>query len=306
MKMKYIFLHILFIAYISRIAFSQDFNMLDFSFEYSSNTSSFGQFNQLAEQPSYTAGIRYFHKENLCLSFLSNYIENSDSTLENGSYEFDFVVGYNYAFSEHFSIYPSYSRYIYDMNSNTIFSVYRNNFSLDASYNYKLFTTKLSGNYLTGDEIDYFVSFQNSFSFDIENFILNNSTISLNLEIDFDFGNQTYLNNYFWNNYQNNPEFRENLLNRRIVQMTISRIQQNNPDITEDEIIKYLSQNYISAEESFNLSSIGIILPFYYTIGNFGINAALSTYFFTNKPEYYVDDYMILFSVGLSYTFLIE
>ncbi|MCK4663371.1 MAG: hypothetical protein KAT68_10935 [Bacteroidales bacterium] len=288
--------------------FSQDdnYSSFDISFDYFTNTSTFGQFNQLVKQPSYSPGISYFSEKGFNISFISTFIENSDTSLQNMSVEYNLMIGYSYYLGKKITISPNYTRFFYSNNSNSLKSAFTDDFSLDISLNIKSFTSSVTGDYVLGNKNEFFLSLQNYYSIDIENVIIIKTILSIQPEVDINFGNQTYYNNYYWDSYNTNEEFRKYVLNQQGIKRKIYLLHKQYPNLTLDEIMHIISLSYITSEDEYNLSSIGIILPLYYMIGSFSFNVGISLFSLINKPEYIEDDYQVFFNAGISYSFFLN
>lgn len=298
-------LSILFIS-ITLNCFSQEenFTSLDLSFDYFSNTNTFGQFNQMTKQPSYSPSLSYFHKSGFNAAIISNMVGNSDTTLENTTYEFDFMLGYYYTFANYFTIFPSYIHYFYPNETSTLLSSFTDNFSIDFSADYKNVYAGASFNYLIGNSNEWFITSYLSYTFDFENIVTKNDYLMFQPELNSNFGNQTYYSNYILDRLQSDEDYRTELLSDRTILHDFRILREQYPDATEFELFSLLFAQYTEQNDEFNLSSIGLSFPVAYMIGNFTINASFSTYFLMNKPKYVDEDYQTYFSIGLSYSFM--
>lgn len=297
--------YILFLSFFNSQA-QDKFSSLDVSFDYFSNTNTFGQFNQITKQPSYSPSVSFFQKSGFNASLISNIVENSDSTLENSTYEFDFMIGYYYTFKKYFTVFPTYTRYFYSDESNSLKSSFTDNLTIDFSVDYKNSYSGISSSYLLGESNELFITAYSSYNINFEKVLFDHSFLMIQPEVNFNFGNQTYYNNYIWDNLQNDSEYRDDFLSQRGVQRLINYLQRQYPNATEDQILALLVARQTEVEDEFNLSSIGLSLPLAYMIGSFTLNTSFSTYFLVNKPDYIEEDYQTYFSIGLSYSFMWE
>jgi len=287
-------------------SFSQknDFSTLDLAFDYFSNTNTFGQFNQITKQPSYSPSLSYFHKSGFNASIISNVVGNSDTALENPTYEYDFMVGYYYTFANYFTIFPSYIHYFYPNKTSTLLSSFTDNFSIDFSADYKNLYSGVSINYLLGNSNEWFITTYLSYTFDFESIVGNSDYLMVQPELNFNFGNQTYYSNYILDRLQSDEDYRSELLSDRTILHDYRILRELYPDATEFELFSLLFAQYTEQNDEFNLSSIGLSFPVAYMIGNFTINASFSTYFLMNKPNYVDEDFQTYFSFGLGYSFM--
>ena len=301
---KYIFYSIVFgLSTFGLHAQDDSMTSLDLSFDFFSNTNSFGQFNQLATQPNYSPAVTFNHKSGLTASFISNFTANSDTSLENFSEEFDLMLGYYRPIGKYFTVYPSYTRYFFANQSTLLTSAFTDNFSLDAYADYK--NILLGGNvsYLLGDRNEWFITSYASYNLSFDHVLFKNSALMIQPEVNLNFGNQTYFNNYLINSFQTNSDSRSKFLSSRRTQLEILALMRNQ-DLTYEQAVALILLSYTTQEDSYNLSSVGISVPFAYMIGSFTINASVSAYFLTNKPAYITEDYQIFYGLGLVYSFL--
>lgn len=281
---------------------SDEFSSLDFSFDYFSNTSTFGQFNQIATQPSYSPSISYFYKSGIYASVVGNIVENSDTSFSGTTTDFDLNIGYTKELGKYFTIFPTYTRYFHTEGSNSLISTFSDNFSLDISANIKNIYGGLNANYLIGDNNEWFFTGYLSYSFDYENLGLQNSYLFIQPEVNFNSGNQTYYSNYLWSNIQNNPDYLQEFLDSDQVIRRLNYYERHYPDATIEDILKMMIANNLTQEDDFNLSSIGVNIPASYMIGNFIISASYSLYFLTNKPDYIEENIETYLSFGIIYS----
>lgn len=302
---KQVLLVILFSLF-SNLYGQNDFSSLDFSFDYFSNTNTFGQFNQITKQPYYSPAVSYFDKSGFSLSVMSNFIENSDTSLESMTTEIDLNAGYDWSIGKYFSIYPSYTRYFYIGESNSLKSSFNDNFSLDLSIDILNIYAGANTSFLMGEENELFISAYLSYAFMFEEVFSNNSFLILQPEVNFNFGNQTYYSNYFWDNWKNDPEFRQKILENERFNNLINFLRNRHPELNEQQLFALLVARRTEEADEFNLSTIGLTLPMSIMIGNIAINSSFSTYFLTNKPDYIDEEFQTYFSIGFSYSFMWE
>ncbi len=110
---------------------NDDLSTIMISFDYSSNTNTFGNFNQFIRQPSYSPSINFFSKINLDIGLTRYSVANSDDSLTSSTYELDMNIGYNiYLFKDKVLLYPGYSRFFYSKNSGSLKSMFSDNIQL--------------------------------------------------------------------------------------------------------------------------------------------------------------------------------
>lgn len=301
---------LIFIIYISFVApCNAQYNYIITSFDYSSNTTTYGRINTLVKQPSYSPGISFFSQYGFDVSTLFYVLGNSDSLFENSTTELDLMVGYEWEPVNNLIIYPSYSHFFYSKNSNSFKSGFSDNIQLDIDYSVKFFNTGISGNYLLGNKNTGLLSFRNSILLEKEDFLFKNLYVAIQPGIDLTWGNQLYIRNSVSDFFKNNPdkieayiyyETRKSDFTRRLV----NRLQNLYPDITQEEIARIIAAKNISADETFNLNAITLNLPAFFMIGShFSLMVNLMYYKPINTPDYIEDNWKFFWSTGISYTF---
>ncbi len=271
------------------------------SFNYSSNTNTFGSFNQFVKQPSYSPSIIYISKYGFDISGTGYWIENSDDSLKATTSEFDLSFGYNFTLFKNLNIYPGYSHFFYNSESNTIKSAFTDNFSLYLYYQFKKYIPGISANYLLGSDNTFYFTFQNSFTLSKENLIFKNSNLDFQPGIDINFSNQSYYVNYFWESLNASSSLRDFLRDHPVIRMEYIYIRNNYPNLTNIQILNIISKQFTKKKEEIRLSNISLYLPVSYMIGNFILDVSLLTYFPINQPDYFDEKVQIYFDLGISY-----
>lgn len=278
-----------------------DLSSLFLSFNYSSNTNTFGSFNQFVKQPSYSPSIIYISKYGFDISGTGYWIENSDDSLKATTSEFDLSFGYNFTLFKNLNIYPGYSHFFYNSESNTIKSAFTDNFSLYLYYQFKKYIPGISANYLLGSDNTFYFTFQNSFTLSKENLIFKNSNLDFQPGIDINFSNQSYYVNYFWESLNASSSLRDFLRDHPVIRMEYIYIRNNYPNLTNIQILNIISKQFTKKKEEIRLSNISLYLPVSYMIGNFILDVSLLTYFPINQPDYFDEKVQIYFDLGISY-----
>lgn len=306
---KYGYILLFFFSAVFSIQIKAQYNFIITSFDYSSNTTTYGRLNALIQQPSYSPGVSFFSKYGFDVSALFSILGNSDSTFENYTNEFDIIVGYEWEPVKNLVIYPSYSHFFYSKNSNSFKSGFNDNLQLDIDYSLKSFNTGISGNYLVGENSTGLVTFRNSVLLEKEDFLFDNLYVAIQPGIDLTWGNQTYYKDKIEEYLKLNPEAVERQLerlknNRPRLYDWILNYKKNNPEVSIEDILLLLLPEYYEVNESFNLNAITLNLPAFFMIGsNFAIMANLMYYKPINTPDYVEDDWKFFWSIGISYTF---
>ena len=275
---------------------SEKLSSLVFSFDYSSNTNTFGNFNQFVRQPSYSPSVTLFSGFNFDIGIFGNIISNSNDSLDAATYETDILAGYNInLLKDKLVIYPGYSHSFYSKNSGFLKSAYTDNFQLSIYYQDKYLSAGVSNSYLTGKDNMFTSLLYTGILLEKENFIFKNSIAGFYPEIDLNFGDYEYLNSYYFNQY---PVLLLDYMQTRDIR-ALYFLRNRFPNISDEEIISYFADKY--SEDNFKLTSVGLVFPFEYMIGNFSVNLSLMVIFPVNMPEYLDNSTEVYFSTGLSY-----
>jgi hypothetical protein len=276
-----------------------DCNMLMFFFDYASNTNVMGNFIPENRQPSFSPSIVFFSRWGADVSAIGNFIGNSDDSLDNFTTELDLTVGYTFKPFKNLTFYPSYAHFFYSDNSNALKSMFKDDIRLDIDYNYKIVNLGISAGYFMGKQHTFYAIAHNDYRFNINRFLFRNASLSIQPGIDANFGSYEYLNlyyleklkqdqwyyGYFWHNY---PAIRQYVYKEKI----------RHPNLTYRDII----DNYLGkkARDNFKLTSIGVNLPIFYMIGNWGINLGIYAFIPLQAPDYLSDEILFFFDIGLS------
>lgn len=279
----------------------QDLSLLLLSFDYSSNTSTFGTFSQFVRQPSYSPSMTFISKYGFDISLSGYWIENSDDSLTGTTSEYDFTAGYSIQIKKKLIIYPSYSHYFHSKESNTLKSAFNDNFNLGIYYQSGRFLSGLSANYLLGTDNTFYLSVQNSIILSKENFIFRNSIIDLQPTVDINFITRSYYETYFWESLSASSSLRDFFNDYPDIRRRFVILKNNNPDLTNMEILDIISTDYTEEKEKFALGNIGVYFPVSYMIGNFIIDLNVLAYIPVNQPDYFDGKVQVFFDLGISY-----
>lgn len=275
-----------------------DFSSLIFSFDYSTNTNTYGNFSNDIRQPYYSPAVSYFSKYGFDLSILPSFIENSDATSTETTSELDLMAGYNFQPLKSLSIYPGYTHIFYSKNSYSLKSVISDIAQLDLNFQQKWYNATLSTSYLIGKKNTFYLSLQNSFSIDFEKVPGKNALLSLQPGVDINISDKNYYNDILLTDYLNSP----------IINYIVQRWLNRYPNLTEEQIKDRLynlelRQNPDVFNTQYALTSVSLILPVYYMIGSFSFNITIytsipvyqSNEFFSSEVQFYLN-------AGISYS----
>lgn len=278
------------------------YSTLNFSFNYTTNLSSFGQVNQLVKQPALTSMVSFFSKHQYDMTISGFFIDNSDEQLEKITTEIDVTAGYNFQPFKNFQLYPSYSRFFYSENSNSIKSSYTDNIQLDISYEPAWYLAGVSANYLIGENNSFFLYIQNGINLSFHDVIFENTFLFIQPEVDLNLGNQTYYSNYFWENVKSREDFRHFLHNNKWFIREFLNMRRKYPNLGDKEIVVLLSSEFLQEEEKFNLNSVSILIPLFYMVNSFSFSISFMGFIPTFQPEYMESGFQYLLDFGITYS----
>jgi hypothetical protein len=282
-----------------RTGSSYIFNTLMFSVDYNSNTNVMGMFNATTRQPSYSPSATFFSKWGLDFSVMGYFLDNSDDSLENFTSELDLWLGYNIKPTDNLTIYPSYAHYFYSDNSNSLKSIFSDDFQLDVDYQYRFINLGVSAGYFLGKQDVFYAALHNDYQIDVNRFLFRNVSLTLQPGWDANFGSYEYLNRYYLDELREEPYFYAYLLSFPAIRRYVYHELRTNPDLTYKEVLDtYLDEQ---AQDNFKLTSLSINLPVYLIWGNFGLNLGLYALIPFGQPDYLVDDTQFFINIGLIY-----
>ncbi len=239
-----------------------------------------------------------FQSTDSIFPYIPSFIENSDATSSETTSELDLMAGYNFQPLKNLSIYPGYTHIFYSKNSYSLKSVISDIAQLDLSYQLKWYNASLSSSYLIGKKNTFYLSVQNSFSIDFEKVPGKNALLSLQPGIDLNISDKNYYNDILLSDVYLNSS-----VTNYIVQHWLNRF----PNLTEEQIKDRLynlelRQNPDAFNVQYALTSVSLILPVYYMIGDFSFNLT----FYTSIPVYQSDflssDVQFYLNAGISYS----
>ena len=275
------------------------FSALIFSFDYASNTGLLGSFNAETKQPSYSPAIVFFSKWGIDVSAMGFIVDNSDDSLDGFTSELDLSAGYSFELLKDLTIAPAYSHYFYSDGSNSLKSIFSDNFNLDVNYQYRFAGLGASAGFYTGKQHTFYMLVRNNYLINFENVLLRNLYISIQPGIDAGFGDYEYLNLYYLDQLRENPDYLANLTKYRGVRRYIYFEKRKHPELTAQQIMDNFLESKV--QDNFKLTSVSFSLPVTLIIGNVGLNLGMFTYFPFGQPEFMSDDVQFFFNAGISY-----
>lgn len=284
-------------------------SQLDVGLDFTSNTNTYGRFNADKIQPSLSPYLFYTSPIGLTLGSTAIFVGKSDSTLKKTTSELDLSVGYLLSFfDDKLTIYPSFTKFFYSKNSESMKSVFNSQTSLDISYTYKWLTISVNGALLRGDINDYSLNPSIYGSFEFENFFFQNDALIIEPNLNANFGNQEYytlidskkLDRIILN--KGNIKLKD-LRKNSLLHIALNKyidLSKEDPNKTLKEI---LETYFSTSENEFNLTSLTVTLPVTYTLGNYSTTLAISASKPQNAPKGYDTDITFYYTVSLAYSF---
>lgn len=275
-----------------------------FALNYASNTNTFGTFNQFVKQPSYTTSFNFFSKYKIDFSAYGIFIENSDDSLSSFSRELDLGIAYSFEIGDQLLIYPSYTRFLYSENSNSLKSDYTDNLQLDINYDLSWYQPGLSASYIIGKENSLYFYLMQGFSIDQADLFFQNTYFYLGPEIDFIIGQQTNYERYIWESILQSPRLLFSYKRLANYVYTDFRDYRQNTGSKDYTFKDYLDDKIEeTTKRPLRLTTIAATLPLYYMIGDFSVSFSVMAFFPVNQPDYLNSSTELLFDVGVSYIF---
>lgn len=295
---------------------STKFNSLLTSFDYSTNTSTFGRISSISTQPSYSGNLVYYSKHNFLIGLSPIIIANSDSTGTKSTSEFDINLGYDIPIFSWLTSSVNYSHYLYSKGSNSIKSINSDQFSLSLNGSFKGVTSVITGYYQVGEYNEFLLTGSVGYNLQFNNlFFRNKDGLSFTPDINLVLSNQSYYNQYAYKNYwfllgvaSTYPYTTVGEIYTDLSKYHAIRRFLNNHPRLKSAFLKLDSDLVISdlfkEQKEFNISSLGVNIPIYYSINNLTFNFNYSLYFPINLPSYFDNTPVHYFSAGISYSFV--
>ena len=283
--------------------FKLDYNSLFFTFDYSTQTNTFGVINDAVKQPNYTAGIGFFSKYNFDISIQSVFTSNADTSFTKTSTEIDFMAGYSFRPNENLTIYPSYTHLEYSTSINPLLSAFSDIAQLNLYYDKGIYFGGLSSSMLFGDKNMFYLSLQNALGIYIDDFLFKNSLLSIQLEFDVSFSDKNYYNKLIYDLWDQ-EEFLSWVSNEypRTYLAVMARIENYGFDATKEWFHTTLDEYDNSVfGPLYNITSVSLMLPIYYSIGKFMFNFTTFLVIPTATTSFYQQNTQLIFNAGIAY-----
>jgi hypothetical protein len=288
--------------------------------DYSTNTNTFGRFDNLSTQPSFSPAVMYLSKYNFNLGATGYFIGNSDKTGTETTSELDMQAGYVWELSKVFSVQPGYTHFFYSDNATTLKRSYDDYAQLSVNADVKWWNNSISAKYLWGTYDEIMLTAQTGVSVTFDNVLHKGNSLVLGPTVDVNMSNINYLRyisgrfkflrtyseafpNATVNDLLNDLKYSSRPLIRRLAERLTSEAylqkRLNTLSVDRNLVISSLFDD----SKKMDFCSLGLTLPVYYYFGNFMATGTFAAYKPFNQPKMFGNDWTFYFGIGLSYTF---
>jgi len=288
--------------------------------DYSTNTNTFGRFDNFAKQPSFSPYVSYLSKYGFNIGGTAYFIGNSDASGTKTTSELDLQAGYDWILGKVISISPSYTHFFYSSNSSTLKKSYNDYVQLGLNADVKWWNTSISGKYFWGEYNETILTAQTGVNITFDNFLSKGNSLQISPSIEANISNINYFR-YISGNFKflrayatAYPDATINELlgdlktnNRPVVKIIAKKIstspylQKRLDNLSVDGNL--VISDLFSSKKELKVSNIGLTLPVYYYFGNFTMNVVFAAYKPFNQPKLFGNEWTTYFGVGVSYTF---
>lgn len=287
--------------------------------DYSTNTNTFGRFDDISAQPSYSPYISFYHKWGFNLGAAGYFIGNSDSSGSKTTSELDLQASYTWKLNSLISINPSYNHFFYSKNSTVLKRSYNDYAQLAIVGSKKWWSGSVSAKYLWGDYDEMMLTAQTDAIIKINHVFGRDNTLVLQPTIEVNMSDINYYRYIsgkfkFLRAYADlfpDDTFADLLVrlqksSRPLVSRLAERIAANpylqkrlNKLATDESLV---ISDLFSNKKELKFSSLGLTLPVYYYWGDFIFNVSFTAYKPYNQPKIFGNDWVTFVSAGISYT----
>jgi hypothetical protein len=280
---------------------SENYNVLLLSADYTSNTNTFG-ITMPVKQPNYFGTISFLSKYGFDISYTGIINVNSDSTFSKATFEHDIIAGYSFGLGKKWSVYPSYMHMFQSKDSYALISSFTDAFQNDISFLGKYYNFNLSTSYILGQKNMFFCSLQNVFNYTKDDFIVKNSSLTIQLGAYINLSDNNYYNQIIYDDWDREyfsswvqTNFPSTTYLRTEAQIVLhgleeakDRLQSENPDLFHSD---------------YKITSLDFFLPVYYSVNNLMFNTTVMLNIPTSNNKFYSMENSFLISTGISYGF---
>lgn len=286
--------------------------------DYSTNTNTFGRFDNFAKQPSFSPYISYLSKYGFNIGAVGYFIGNSDPSGSQTTSELDLQAGYDWQLIPVFSISPSYTHFFYSSNSSILKKSYSDYVQLEANTTVNWWISSISGKYFWGEFSELMLTAQTSANITINDFLWRGNALVISPGAEINFSDINYLR-YISDKFKFLKAYSTVYPNSTVNDLLNDLATSNRPLIRKlaeklqseaylKKRLNTLDRNLVIStlfddKKEMKLSNIGFTLPLYYYVGRFTLNGTFAAYKPFNQPKIFGNDWVTYFSVGVSFTF---
>ena len=249
--------------------------------------------------------ISYMLKNGLEFTLSPSFLGNKDSVQTTYSGELDLILGYQWDINEKASIYGGYTHMFYTDKTDEIRTAVTNNMELNFDYYGKLYATGISINYLFGKKGTLYLTYRNGLNFDFDNVFIKESILSVSPEIDLDFTNKNFYNEFIYDRFVI-LDFLEWMDNSypQLSDWAVRSIILRGLDETKT-IVKNAIENNNPAMfgENYTFTSVNLLLPVMFTIKNFSLNLSAFAVIPLYDSDFYTPETQFFYNAGITYIF---
>jgi len=264
---------------------SAAFNSILISADYSSDNIVYGNLNTNVSQPCFSSVFSYASRSGMEATAGYSLIDNSDTSLNKATHQFDFTLGYRFSFPLDLYLSGSYTRFFYSKNTTTLRSTFDHQMELDAGYSGKFADVSASAFYLIGNTGEFFLSLQNSYNFSIDNFPFRNVSTGFMPGVFTILSSQQFYNEYLLNLFLQHP----------VYYMYRWRLM----GYTKEQIKAMLLE-----EKKFTFTSFMASVPVCFSWKNFMLTGGITFLKPLNQPSFINDNWVVMYNFNLSYMLL--
>ena len=264
---------------------SVTFNSILVSADYASDNIVYGNLNTTVSQPCFSSVFSYTSRSGMEATAGYSLIDNSDTSLNKATHQYDFTLGYRFSFPLDLYLSGSYTRFFYSKNTTTLRSTFDHQMELDAGYSGKFADVSASAFYLIGNTGEFFLSLQNSYNFSIDNFPFRNVSTGFMPGVFTILSSQQFYNEYLLNQFLQHP----------VYYMYRWRLM----GYTKEQIKAMLLE-----EKKFTFTSFMATVPVCFSWKNFMLTGGATFLKPLNQPSFTDDNWVVMYNFNLSYMLL--
>jgi hypothetical protein len=274
---------------------------LMFSLDYISNALSQDNINGDMKQPTFSPMVAFLSDKGFEMFASAIFTGNSDDSMKNYTTSYDLGIAYSFKPLKNLTLYSGYTSSLFSEKTHRLLALFSNDLQIEANYDLRKYTLGITGGYLWGKQHTFYAMVRNHYQISVDGFLLPQSTLVIQPEIDFNFGSFDYLSKYYLKELsQYNGLYLYMIRHSSELRHYLAREIIRNPDANVRELVDHYLEE--KTDDSFHLTSISLCLPFIYNFGNWGVNAGVYMILPIDQPKYLSDEVRFFMNIGLSYS----